>query len=275
MELLSSIAERSILLFGGIVFLIQILCYELGLRLGRRDRRSNSGQSETVGVVVGGMLGLLAFVLALTLSFANARFTERQAGSLAEANAIGTAWLRAKAIGGTHGETIAGLLEEYGKMRADFVRLGRDQEAIDRLSGRTSALQSRIWTELTAVVQEKPDAISSALMTALNETFDASTAERFAFRLQLPPQMFWLLMSMTFLSMACLGYQFGLREVPSRVLVALFILLWTSVVVDILDLASGRLGYLRTGSVAYDWTLQGFARGEKSPSLDELSTPTR
>ena len=35
-----------------------------------------------------------AFVLALTLSFANTRFSERRAGTLAEANAIGTAWLR-------------------------------------------------------------------------------------------------------------------------------------------------------------------------------------
>jgi hypothetical protein len=49
--------------------------------------------------VVGGMLSLLAFVLALTLSFANTRFSERVEGTLAEANAIGTAWLRAEAIG--------------------------------------------------------------------------------------------------------------------------------------------------------------------------------
>jgi hypothetical protein len=40
------------------------------------------------------MLGLLAFVLALTLSFANSRFSERIQGTLNEANAIGTAWLR-------------------------------------------------------------------------------------------------------------------------------------------------------------------------------------
>jgi hypothetical protein len=59
------------------------------------------------------MLSLLAFVLALTLSFANTRFSERVEGTLAEANAIGTAWLRAEAIGHVRGPEIAKLLEEY------------------------------------------------------------------------------------------------------------------------------------------------------------------
>jgi len=49
---------------------------------------------EGVGVLVGSLLGLLAFVLALTLSFASERFNERRLGTLAETNAIGTAWLK-------------------------------------------------------------------------------------------------------------------------------------------------------------------------------------
>lgn len=75
-----------------------------------------------MGVVVGSMRGLLAFVLALTLSFASTRFHERQTGTLAEANAIGTAWLRAKAMSHVRGGAIAHLLEEYARIRRDFVR---------------------------------------------------------------------------------------------------------------------------------------------------------
>ena len=53
------------------------------------------------------MLALLAFTMAVTISFAQNRFEDRRAASLAEANAIGTAWLRARAVGGEEGTAIA------------------------------------------------------------------------------------------------------------------------------------------------------------------------
>ncbi|MFK8253843.1 bestrophin-like domain [Ancylobacter terrae] len=264
---LISIAEYSVVLFTGVFFVAQFACYEAGFRLAARRRGHPAAQPEAVGVVVGGMLGLLAFVLALTLSFANARFSERQAGSLAEANAIGTAWLRAKAIGDPRGEAIAGLLEQYIAVRADFVEAGRDDAVINRLNQTTGALQSQMWGHLAGIVRERPDPVVAELMSALNATFDASTSERFAFQLRLPTQMFWLLVGMTLLSMACLGYQFGLRGRPMRLLVALLTFMWAAVIVNILDLASARLGQFRTGTAAYEWTRQGFRGGVVIPPL--------
>lgn len=253
-----SIAEYSVLAFGVLLFVSQLIAHEIGLRLGRWDGSRNRGQPESVGIVVGGMLGLLAFVLALTLSFANTRFSERREGSLLEANAIGTAWLQAKAVGGPQAEQIASLLEQYTKLRADFVRDNRDSVAIDELNKRTNALQSEIWGHLSSIVRDQPNDITSSLMGSLNNLFDASTAERLAFETRLPTQLFWLLIGMTLVSMICLGYQFGLKERPSRILVALLMLMWTAVIVDILDMASARLGQLRTPTTVYEWTLQGF-----------------
>ena len=103
-------------------------------------------------------------------------------------------------------------------------------------------------------------------MASLNDTFDMTTTERFALSLRLLPQIFWLLIGMTMLSMAMLSYQFGVRGRPLRVLVALLTLMWT-VVVDILDLASARVGAFRTSTEAYDWTLQGFHGGVTIPPL--------
>ena len=236
-----------------------------GSACGYRARAE--GQAEGVGVVVGGMLGLLAFVLALTLSFANARFSERRAGTLAEANAIGTAWLRAEAIGHPRGIEIARLLEEYTTLRADFVVADRDPVRLNELNRRTNALQSQIWGNLAPIVREEPNTVSTSLMSALNETFDMSTAERFAYDLRLPPQIFWLLVGMTLLSMGALGFQLGLRGRPVRILVVLLTVMWTVVIVDILDLASARIGSLRTSAAVYEWTLQGFKGGLTIPPL--------
>lgn len=265
MTFITAIAEKSVLTFGIVLLVIQLLAHAAGYRLGR-GRRDAAG-NENVGVVVGGMLGLLAFVLALTLSFANARFTERRAGTLAEANAIGTAWLRAEAIDHPRGKEIARLLEKYTQVRRDYVLAGVDQDRIDNLNQETSNLQSSIWGHMTAIVRDRPDVVSTSLMAAVNEVFDDSAAERLAFNLRLPPQIFWLLIGMAVLSMATLGYQFGLKGSPLRVLVLLLAIMWTAVIVGILDLASPRVGSFRTATAPYDWTLQGFKSGVSIPPM--------
>jgi hypothetical protein len=100
MTALAEIANWSVFAFAMLLFAAQMLAHEFGYWLGSRHK-AHGGEVhvEGVGIVVGSMLGLLAFVLALTLSFASSRFSERVEGTLNEANAIGTAWLRAEAIG--------------------------------------------------------------------------------------------------------------------------------------------------------------------------------
>lgn len=265
MALLAEIAEWSFAAFALLLLLVQLLAKELGYLYGRRRAREGSEQSEGAGIVVAGMLGLLGFVLALTLSFANSRFDERRAGTLAEANAIGTSWLRAQAIDHPRGGEIGRLLADYTRVRADFVRAGRDAAVLDELNHRTSALQNEIWGHVAAIVREQPNAISASLMSSINETFDASTAERFAFAFTLPPQLLWLLLAMVMLGMAAIGYQLGLRGRPLRLVSTLLTLMWSLVIMDILDLSAARIGSFRTSVEVYNWTLQGFGGGIRIP----------
>jgi hypothetical protein len=260
MTLVTEIAATSVLLFAAILFIFQLAAREVGYAIGRRHVASHPGSAETVGIVVGAMLALLAFILALTLSFANTRFSERRADTLSESNAIGTAWPRAEAIGHPRGVVIARVIEDYARTRADFVRAGKDTAALDAITQRTQALQTQIWGNLTAIVREKPDVISAALQASLNDMFDAGSAARFAYSLRLPAGLFWLLIGMAMLGMAALGFQFGLRGNPTRIMSMLLALLWTVVIVDILDLAAARLGTIRTGAAVYDWTIQGFGQ---------------
>ena len=268
MTLLAAIADWSVFAFALLLLTAQMLAHEAGYWLGyRRNARGGEVQAEGVSVVVGGMLGLLAFVLALTLSFANTRFTERVEGTLAEANAIGTAWLRAQAIGHVRGPEIAKLLEEYAQLRRDYIREGQVQAAIDELNRQTNSLQSKMWGHMAAIVREQPDPVSASLMAALNDAFDQATAERFAYDLRLASPIFWLLIGMTLMGTAALGYQLGLKGRRVHLLVVLLTLMWTVVIVDILDLASPRIGAFRASTAVYDWTLQGFKGGLQIPPL--------
>ena len=263
MTLLLALATWSLLAFGLVLFVAQLIVHELGYLLGRR--RAGRDDGEGVGTVVSAMLALLAFVLALTLSFATNRFNERRAGSLAEANAIGTAWLRAEAIGGARGTEIARLLEEYTTIRIAFVQDAEDISTINNLNQRTNALQSQIWGHMSAIVREQPNPAVVSLMGAINDTFDMTTSERFAYDYRMPAQVFWLLTGMALLGMAALGYQLGLKAKPLRILVTLLTAVWTVVIINIFDLASPRIGALRTGTAVYEWTLQGFKGGVTIP----------
>jgi len=261
MTILAEILAFSLFAFWLVFFAIQWAAQALGAWLGRRHTARGAAPAEGVGVVVGGMLGLLAFVLALTLSFATTRFEERRQGTLLEANALGTAWLRAKAINHPRGEELAKLFEEYTRLRADFIKAPADRGAVRAINDKTSELQNRIWEHVTVIVREKPDPISASLMAATNEVFDRSTAERFAFSLTMPAQMVWLLMGIAVLSIGALGYQLGMRGLSLPILSVLLIAMWTSVIVVILDLSAPRIGSLRSSAAAYYWTLDGFNPG--------------
>lgn len=261
------LASFSALAFAIVLFLIQAAAGEVGLRLGLLKVRRKAAAPEGVSVIVGGMLGLLAFVLALTLSYSNQRFQERRTGVIEDANAIGTAWLRAQAIGGPRGTEIARLLEDYTRLRIDFVKADRDSPELTAINARTNTLQSQMWGHLTAIVRERPDAASTALMSALNDVIDLSTIERFAFSLGVPPLLFWLLTGMSAVSIASLGYQLGLRNQRLRGMSLLLIAMWTAIITLILDLGAPRLGDLRVGTAVYEWTLQGFQGGVTIPPV--------
>jgi hypothetical protein len=267
MMVLAEIAAWSIVAFGALLFAALLGAHEVGAWIGRGQASRRITPNEGVGVLVGSLLGLLAFVLALTLSFASERFNERRAGMLAEANAISTAWLRARAIGQPRGDEIAKLLEQYTMLRIDFVKASHDPTVLTEINNRTNGLQSVIWEHVSAIVREQPNPVSTSLMASLNEVFDMTTAGRFAFEIRLPSQIFWLLIGLSLLGMAVLGYQLALRGPRIWGLAALLALTWTVVIVDILDLASARIGYIRTSAAVYEWTLEGFHA--------RVATPTR
>jgi len=264
-SLLASIAEISAWLVAVFLLMLQLIAFAVGYGIGNKQKARAGAQSESVGVVVGGMSALLAFVLALTLSFANTRYSERRAGTLAESNAIGTAWLRAEAIGGEHGAEIAKLIEKYAQARENFISVGRDRAKINDINNETNSLQSTIWGHLAVIARDQPTPITAALMASLNDMFDASTSERFAFELTLPTQLFWLLLVLTLICTASIGYQLGIRGSAQPILVLLLSVMWTSVIVTILDLASPRIGSFQTDISPYQWTRQSFQGGITIP----------
>ena len=90
----------------------------VGFRLGRwwQDREPGEQEGPT-GLLVGSILALLAFLLAVTMGMASDRFDTRRGIVLDEANSIGTTFLRAGYLPEPASSQIRELLREYVPLR--------------------------------------------------------------------------------------------------------------------------------------------------------------
>ncbi|WP_347268287.1 hypothetical protein [Paracoccus sp. (in: a-proteobacteria)] len=258
MDHFARLASYSPALFLLVLFLLMVVAREIGLWLGRRNAGREAAR-EGVGVVVGSMLGLLAFVLALTLSSSATRFQERRQATLDEANAISAAWSQAQVVGGAEGEGIDRLMAEYTDVRRQFVAAPPDAERLAEIDRQSVRLQGQMRDLAAAATRDRPSQLTRPLLEQLDSAFGAATTTRFAFSARLAPQIFWLLLTMTCLSVAGLGYQIGMRGQGLRVLSSLMIFMWAFVVVDILDLGTARTGSINNDTSVYQWVIEDMA----------------
>ena len=106
-----------------VVALLMLLSCEVGFRFGMRARsRQDKEAPGSLGSIVAGLLGMLAFVLAFTFSMAAGQFDTRKKNVLDEANAVGTAYLRTDLVDSSFGAPMRGLLRQYVDVRLQAAR---------------------------------------------------------------------------------------------------------------------------------------------------------
>jgi hypothetical protein len=254
-----------LLALGGVLLLALFLADEAGFRLGRRRSRRNPSERDAtgVGLITTGMLGLLAFTLGLTISMAQGRFDARRMLVVEEANAIGTAWLRAGLVEAPEGPAIQALLQDYTRLRLDYTTHAGGQGGDARLNAETSAAQARIWQQMQTLGRRAPTPITASLAAALNQVFDMSVAQRFAYESRVPLAILWMLLGGSVLSIGAVGFQFGLGGHRLPVMSTLLILMWVGGMLLIVDLSRPRTGTIRPDPKPLIWTLEGF--GEATP----------
>jgi hypothetical protein len=255
----------SLPVMGVLILAVQLGALWVGWRIGRHRRRhlspTDDDPLEGVGVVVGALLGLLAFTMGVTISIAEARYEDRRRTALEEANAIGTAWLRAQAVGDPRGGAVADLLKGYTETRIAWLRAGHDDAALGEATRATERAQAAIWALAAAIGRERPDPVTATLLTSLNETFDLATRQRWAFGGRLPRELPWMLVALTVLSVGGIAYQWGLRDRWHPVLAMLLLSAWTGSLLLIADLSHPRIGLVRVNAAPLEWVMEGMRAG--------------
>lgn len=258
---LHRLANGNLHLAGLYVLLLLLVALEVGVQLGKllaRRHPPTDGQKSSVNFATAGMMGLLAFLLGVSLSMASDRYQQRRDSVLAEANAIGTAWLRATVATGAEGEVLQRLLRDYTETRIAVVRGSSDPAEVDRLDQRTNRTQNELWQLARTVAERSPTPISGLLLSSLNEMIDLSLTNRRNFTSHVPPYILRLLLTVSVFAVGAVGYGFGLVGSRQPGLSVLLLGVWTLAIVLIIDIDRPQSGEVRIDPAPLVWTLQGF-----------------
>src|SRR4026209_1440349 len=107
-----------VLLIFAVFAVVSFVAYEIGFQVGHWYQARTPGVQEgATGVLVGSILALLAFLLAVTMGMASDRFDTRRQIVLDEANAIGTTYLRPSYLPEAAWAEIRELLRKYVPLR--------------------------------------------------------------------------------------------------------------------------------------------------------------
>lgn len=225
------------------VLLILAAC-EAGILIGRHHHRTrgDEGALTSVGPMVGGLLGMLAFVLAFTFSMAATHHGARKQDVLTEAIHIGTAYLRAGLLDDVRGPQLKRLLSEYVDVRLRTARPGGDLKA-----GVTRSLeiQDLVWAQVSSAAREDSNRYAALVVTSVNDVI-AMHERRLtdAVHARIPGSIWLGLLAITVLAMGTLGLQIGLSGKRRLVGIIPIALAFAVLVTLIMDLNRPQGGFI-------------------------------
>jgi hypothetical protein len=236
--------EIPLVAIAPLFFLATLAFYEIGYRVGRwREERAEGEVSGPTGMIVGSILALIAFLLAVAMGMAADRFDTRRALVLQEANSIGTTLLRAEYLPASYSTQLQALLREYVPLR-----IADDPDELETKIRRSVEIHNEAWTITKRLAAEHGDLpVVAIFIESLNETIDLNesriTAGLYA---RVPPTVIWLLVSGVVFGVGMVGFNAGLTGRRSAISAVVLALALSAVLALVIDLDRPGDGIIRT-----------------------------
>jgi hypothetical protein len=189
------------LLVGGLV------AGEFGFRLGAVFKREDEAFARQLDVIRTATLALVAFLVAFAFSGAAGRFVDRLDVIVDEANAIGTAWLRADVLPEPQRSELKAALKEYTADRVTLLTI-HDWDEIGRLLTKVGDLHGKMWTAALAGTEGNAP-LMNLVLPPLNEVFDLHTTHLAQATRRLPQPILVVLLGAAALSLFLVGFGNG------------------------------------------------------------------
>jgi hypothetical protein len=235
-------------LSAGSLFLGMVILSVVGRRSGMaRLARGSEELPRGVGLVEGAVFALLGLIIALTFAGALSRFQDRRQLIIAEANAIGTAYLRLDLLPDDIQPEMRALFRRYLDSRLAAYLNVEDVTATQTKLAETEALQGEIWTKALSVCcrPESPPSVAMLLLPALNGMFDIRTTRMMANENHPPLIVFILLSGLSLIGAFLVGYGMSGHTERAWLHPVVFAAVLSLALYVIVDLEFPRLGLIR------------------------------
>jgi hypothetical protein len=155
--------------------------------LGRRLREHHETLREPFGALQGALLGLVGLILAFGLTLAVGRYEDRRAAVVADANAIGTTYLRAQLLAEPVRTPSLALLRSYTDLALRLSHEVPDSPSMHRTVAAEDVVQRQLWALSGRAIATAPVASAPRLyVDSLNTMIDQQTVRVSALNNRVP-----------------------------------------------------------------------------------------
>ena len=190
------------------LFVVSFVALSLSAWIGtatfKRLRSQAANERADFGVIVGATLTLLGLIIGFTFSMALTRYDQRKNYEEQEANAIGTAYVRADLLPATDAAKIRALLLRYTDERKLFYTT-RDEQALAEVNARTAKLQRELWSAVVAPAAAQPNPLSALAVAGMNDVLNTQGYTQAAWWNRIPIAAWALMAAMALVSTMLVG----------------------------------------------------------------------
>jgi protein-S-isoprenylcysteine O-methyltransferase Ste14 len=187
-------------------FFLMLLSARIGILL-RNKRRSKMEEEarHDLDIVIAAVLTLLGLIIGFSFSMATNRYDLRKNYEEAEANAIGTEYVRADSLPAIEALRTRTLLKEYLDQRILFYE-SRDERDLQRINTRTLQLQSELWSTVQVSASAQPTPVIALAVAGINDVLNSQGYTQAAWWNRIPVGTWLLMGAVAIIANFLLGY---------------------------------------------------------------------
>ncbi len=215
----------------------------IGASLFRKRRKLEDNARDAFGVILAASLTLLGLIIGFSFSMAVSRYDQRKNYEEAEANAIGTEYVRAGLLPAADAARVRALLGEYLDQRVLFYTT-RDEQQLAQINVRTARLQTDLWSTIEASAGAQPTPVMALAVSGMNDVLNSQGYTQAAWWNRIPIAAWGLMAAIAVCCNLLVGY--GARDVKAGSILLLVLPLVVSIACFLIaDIDSPRHGVIR------------------------------
>jgi hypothetical protein len=230
-----------------LVFVLSFLTLWLATLIGTffRGRRRKLEQEvrEDFGTILATTLTLSGLIIGFTFQMSISRYEQRKNYEAAEANAIGTEYVRADLLSSADAAAVRSLLRLYIDERVSFFT-AQDESQIPQINARTARLQGELWSAVRGVGVTQPTAVAALAIAGMNDVLNSQAYTQAAWWNRIPPSAWLLMAAIAVISHLLVGYG-APNAKAERFLLAVLPLVVSIAFLLIADIDTPRSGIIR------------------------------